>query len=147
MLLRNLVFCLKNWKLWWALTTIELNIFLLKLCTCFLFTNVYRRVFRIFLFCLDLELFAKVKKDLVSAHSFFTFTNNSRSKQNKKIPNTLLQTFLSWICVQKILNFVVVGAQQSFQLFRQIAWCLRYNRALSKFRYWILYNLISISKL
>ena len=146
MLLRNLVFCLKNWKLWWALTTIELNIFCWNFAP-FLFTNVYRRVFRIFSFCLDLELFAKVKKDLVSAHSFFTFTNNSRSKQNKKIPNTLLQTLLSSICVQKILNFVVVGAHQSFQLFRQIAWCLGYNRALSKFRYWILYNLISISKL
>ena len=26
-----------------------------------------------FLFCLDLELFAKIKKDLVSTHSFFTF--------------------------------------------------------------------------
>ena len=26
-----------------------------------------------FLFCLDLELFAKIKKDLVSTYSFFTF--------------------------------------------------------------------------
>ena len=26
-----------------------------------------------FLFCLDLEFFAKIKKDLVSTHSFFTF--------------------------------------------------------------------------
>ena len=26
-----------------------------------------------FLFCLDLELIAKIKKDLVSIHSFFTF--------------------------------------------------------------------------
>ena len=34
-------------------------------------------------FCLDLELFAKIKKDLVSAHVFFTLTNNSKSKQNK----------------------------------------------------------------
>ena len=35
-------------------------------------------------FCLDLELFAKIKKDLVSTHSFFTLINNSRSKQNRK---------------------------------------------------------------
>ena len=37
-----------------------------------------------FLFYLDLELFAKIKKDLVSTHSFFTLINNSRSKQNRK---------------------------------------------------------------
>ena len=40
-----------------------------------------------------------------------------------------------------------VGARQSFQFFRQIIWFLGNNRALSKFRYWILYNLISIIKL
>ena len=39
-----------------------------------------------FLFYLDLELFAKIKKDLVSTHSFFTLINNSRSKQNKRNP-------------------------------------------------------------
>ena len=35
-----------------------------------------------FLFYLELELIAKIKKDLVSTHSFY----NSRSKQNEKIP-------------------------------------------------------------
>ena len=50
-----------------------LQYFLLKLCTRFLLTNVYKRVCGIFLFHLDLELFAKIKKDLVSTHSFFTF--------------------------------------------------------------------------
>ena len=40
----------------------------------------------VFLFCLDLELFAKIKKDLVSTLVFYTFINNSRSKQNKKTP-------------------------------------------------------------
>ena len=34
--------------------------FLLKLCTPFLLTNVYKRVSGIFLFCLDLELLIKV---------------------------------------------------------------------------------------
>ena len=48
---------------------------------------------------------------------------------------------------QKILNIVVVGARQSFRFFRQIAWFLGNNRALSKFRYRILYNVISITKL
>ena len=41
---------------------------------------------------------------------------------------------------QKILNFVVAGARQGFQFFRQIAWFLGgNNRTLSKFRYQILY--------
>ena len=61
--------------------------FFLKLRTRFLLTNAYKTVCGIFLFCLDLELFTKIKKDLVSTHSFFTlFINNSRSKQNKKDP-------------------------------------------------------------
>ena len=42
---------------------------------------------------------------------------------------------------------MVVGARQSFQFFRQIAWFLGNNRALSKFMYRNLYNLISITKL
>ena len=45
---------------------------------------------------------------------------------------------------QKILSFVVVGARQSFQYFRQMAWFLRNNRAVRKFWYWILYNLIFV---
>ena len=45
-----------------------------------------KRVRDLFLFYLDLELFEKVKKDLVSTHSFFTLINNSRYKQNKKNP-------------------------------------------------------------
>ena len=61
--------------------------FLLKLGTRFLITNVYKRIYGIFLFYLDLELFVKIKKrpgfyTLV----FYTFINNSRSKQNKKNP-------------------------------------------------------------
>ena len=38
-------------------------------------------VWDFFKFCLDVELFAKIKKDLVSTHSFFTLINNSRLKQ------------------------------------------------------------------
>ena len=36
--------------------------FLVKLLTRLLLTNVYKRVCGIFLFCLDLELFARLKK-------------------------------------------------------------------------------------
>ena len=47
--------------------------FLLKRCTRFLLTNVYKRVWDFFFFFyLDLELFEKVKKDLISTHSFCT---------------------------------------------------------------------------
>ena len=42
---------------------------------------------------------------------------------------------------------MVVATRQSFQFFRKIAWFLGKNRALSEFRYWILCNLISITKL
>ena len=65
--------------------------FLLKLRTHLLLTNVYKRVSGICLFCLDLELFPKIKKGLVSRHLLFNiFINNSRSKPNKKNPTTLL---------------------------------------------------------
>ena len=65
--------------------------FLLKLRTRFLLTSVYKRVCEIFLFYLDLELFAKIKiKPGVYTLIFYNFINNSRSKQNKKIPHTLL---------------------------------------------------------
>ena len=42
---------------------------------------------------------------------------------------------------------MVVEASQNFQFFRQIPWLLGNNRALSKYRYHIMYNLISITKL
>ena len=46
--------------------------FLLKLRTRFLLTDVYKIMCGIFLFYLDLELFTKTKKDLVSTHWFLT---------------------------------------------------------------------------
>ena len=43
------------------------------------------------LYCLDLELFAKIKKDLVSKHSFFTLLLITQDLTKiKKIPHTLL---------------------------------------------------------
>ena len=59
--------------------------FFLKFGTRFLLNNVWKGVFGIFLFCLDLELFAKIEKDLDSTNSqSFFFFDNSRSKQNEK---------------------------------------------------------------
>ena len=48
---------------------------------------------------------------------------------------------------QKILNSMVVGAHQSFQFSREITWFLGNKRALSKFKSWILHQLISTIKL
>ena len=81
---------------------------------------------------------------------FYIFINNSRSKQYTNPKHTFIDIVKQEACAkfqQKILNFVVVGARQGFQFFRQIAWFLGNNRALSKFRYRILYNLISIDTL
>ena len=88
-----------------------------------------------FLFCLYLELFAKIKKDLDFTHSFFyTFINKSRSKQNKTNPaHHLVDITKQKICAkfqQKILNSIIVGARQSFQFFRQKTWFLGNNRSL-----------------
>ena len=135
MFARNQAFCLKNWNLWQVPTTIGFNI------SCWNFAHVFYILMSTkecsisFLFCLDLELFAKIKKGLVSTHSFFTvlLINNS----------TPLKTLLSRKRVQNvskiIWNFVTVGARQSFQFFIQIAWLLGYNRTLSKFRYTFLF--------
>ena len=78
------------------------------------------------LFCLGLDLFAKIKKDLVSPYSLKPFCKMCAKFQ------------------QKILNSVVVEAHQNFHFFRQTAWFLGNNRALSKFRNQILCYLISI---
>ena len=42
---------------------------------------------------------------------------------------------------------MVVGARQSYQLFRQNTWFLENNRALSKLLFDILHHLISITRL
>ena len=63
----------ENFKILTSSNYPAVQYFLLKLRTRFLLTNVYKRVCEIFLFYLDVELFAKIKKDLVSTHSFFTF--------------------------------------------------------------------------
>ena len=62
--------------------------FLLKFRTSFLVTKVYKNVCGIFSFCLDLELFAKIKKYLVSTYSFFTLLLITQDLiKIKKIPH------------------------------------------------------------
>ena len=95
--------------------------FLLKLRTRFLLKKGCVGCY----FCyLDLSLFAKIKKYLVSKNSFFyTFINSSRSKQNQKNPAQLFVYITKWkTCAtfqQKILNFTIVGSRQSSQFFKQ----------------------------
>ena len=61
--------------------------FLLKLRTRFLLTIVLKMCVGFFIFYLDLELFANIKKDLVSTHSLFALLLITQDlKQNKKNP-------------------------------------------------------------
>ena len=82
----------------------------------------------------------------------FIFANNSRSKQNNKKKNPdhpFVDIGQQETCAkfqQKTSKSIVVGARQIFQFFRQKAWFLENNRALSKFLYEILNYLISITK-
>ena len=65
--------------------------FLLKLRTRFLLTNAYKRMCGFFLFYLDLELFAKILKNLVSTHSIFTVVLITQDLNKiKKISHTVL---------------------------------------------------------
>ena len=105
----------------------------MNLRTGFLLINVYKRVCGIFLFYLDLELFAKIKKRPgFYTLAFYTVINNSRSNQNKKNP-TYLFVDITKTCakfLQKILNSMVVGARKNFQFFKQKNWFLGNNRGL-----------------
>ena len=56
----------------------------MNFCVRFSLTNVYKSVRGLFLFCLDLDVFAKNKKTWFLQLVFYIFINNSRSKQNKK---------------------------------------------------------------
>ena len=61
--------------------------FLLKLRTRFLLTIVLKMCVGFFISYLDLELFANIKKDLVSTHSLFALLLITQDlKQNKKNP-------------------------------------------------------------
>ena len=86
-------------------------------------------------FCLELELFAKIKKYLVSTHSQKPGLSITQDlNKTLKISHTLLQTFVRRKRVQnfskKIIDFTVVGARQSFQVFRKITWFLGNTRAM-----------------
>ena len=62
-----------NWKLWWAATILKFNIFHQNSAHIFCLPLSTKECVGFFIFYLDLELFAKIKKDLVSM-PFFTFS-------------------------------------------------------------------------
>ena len=121
--LRNQVFCQKICTFWRAPSTLEFNgVFLLEFCTCFLLINVYGRCSRFLLFCLNLELFAKIKKAWF-LHSFFTFllTIQDLNKIQKSWTTYCRHYQLRNVCKissKNIIKSVVVGGRQSFQFFR-----------------------------
>ena len=89
----------------------------------------------IFLFCLDLELFAKIKKDLVSTHSLKSFLLITQDlNKMKNIPNTFLQGFLSIKYVKNFSNNYSTLRQLQLVkilIFQPKTWFARNNRALS----------------
>ena len=97
---RNEVFCLK-FENFDKLQLPYSSIFFAEILHTFPTYQWLQKDVGFFLFCLDLELFAKVKRHLVSRHLFFTFLLIIQDLSKiKKIPDTLLQTLLSRKCVE-----------------------------------------------
>ena len=131
----KLVFCLKIWELWRAPTTLQFIIFCWNFARVSCLTMPTTECVGFFLFCLDLELFAKIKNDLVSTHSRFTLLLITQDVNKiKKIPHTILYALPNRKRVQnfskKILNSMVVGACRSFHFLRQKTWFLGNDRGL-----------------
>ena len=94
-----------------------------------------KRCVGFFKFCLDLELFAKIKKDLVFTHSFFILLliTQDLHKIEKNPVHRFVDITKKKTCTkfqQKILKSMIVGARQCFQIFRQKTWFLGNNRGL-----------------
>ena len=75
----------------------------------------------LFLFCLNLELFAKIKQTGFLHTRIYTFINNSRFKQNKKSPEN--------VCKISAKNIKLYGSRSSskcsvFQTKNLVSWKL-----------------------
>ena len=82
----------ENWKTLASSNYPAVQYFLLKTSHTFSTYHCFKKsVWDFFLFYLDLELFGKVKKDLVSTHSFFTLLLiNQDLNAIKQTPHILL---------------------------------------------------------
>ena len=121
---RNQIFCVKNWKLWRAPTTIEFNILCWNFAHVFYLVMSTKACAGFFLILFRSWVTDKsVKHEFAETRSFLIFANNSRSKQNKKSPtHPFVDIGKKETCAkfqQKLLNCRVVGARQSFQIFWQ----------------------------
>ena len=127
--LRNQVFCLKSWKLWWAPTILQFKIFCWNFAHVFHLSLSKKGCVGFFLFYLDLELFAKIKKDLVSSHSFSTLLLITPDLNKiKQIAHTILQTLLSRKHVQSFSKKINIYGSWSLSKFS--TWFLGNNRGL-----------------
>ena len=126
---KNQVFCLKIWKLWRAPTILQINIFCWHSAHVFYLPVSTKECVGFFLFHLDLKLFAKTKKDLVSTHSFFTLLLITQDVNKiKKIPHIILQTLPSRnVCKVSTRNIKIYGSWSSskfsnFQTKSLVSW-------------------------
>ena len=129
----------------------KVEYFLLKFCTYILLTtNGHKFCSHYFYFVQILSCLQKNKKSsdfyIFTETRFFTFSLITLDLNRfTKIPNTR-RGEMGVKYQQNILNFVVVGARQCCLFLRKITWFLGNNRILSKFRYRILYYVISINE-
>ena len=80
----------ENMKILTSSSYPTIQYFLLKFRTRFLLTNVYKRVCKIsYILFRSWVIFKNKKRPGFYTLTFHIFINNSRSKQNKKIRNTL----------------------------------------------------------
>ena len=128
LLSRNQVFCLKISKLWLAPTILQFDIFCWNFAHVFYLPMSAKGCAGFFLFYLDLELFAKIKKRPgLYTLVFYTFVNNSRSKQNKKIPHFCRHYQVENVCKISAKNIKLYGSWSSlkfsiFQTKNLVSW-------------------------
>ena len=92
---RNQVFCLKNWQLWRALTTIDLNNFCGNFAHVSYLPMSTKRIFGIFLILFRTwDICQNKNRPGFCILTETRLINNSRSKQNKKNPKRMFRIFL-----------------------------------------------------
>ena len=132
---RNHVFCLKICKLWPAPTTLQFDIFCSNFAhVTYLPISAKECVWVFFILFRSWIIYKSLKRSGFYTLVFYTFINNSRSKQNQTNPtHAFVDITKQKTCAkfqQKILNMEVGGASQSFQFFRQKTCFLGNNKGL-----------------
>ena len=120
--------------------------FLLKFCTCFPLTNVYKRVFTVHFLLVRFWMAYQNKKRpgfyTLTEARYFTFLLIIHDLNKRKS----LTPFCRYCYVE---NTCKISAKISMevevcQFFRMVSWKIENNRILPKFKYQILHCLISI---